>query len=82
VDFIRTEAVSQIHLIQMSLRFALFLDGLDEFGGDLGDLVEFINSMAQNGNTKVCVASRPWIVFFGITRVTTRVVCAYAECSN
>ena len=46
-----------------TLRFALFLDGLDEFDGDHGELIELMDSAASRDNVKVCLASRPWLVF-------------------
>jgi len=44
-------------------KFCLFVDGLDEFGGDHGDLISLLQDLLLNGNVKVCVASRPWLVF-------------------
>ena len=43
-------------------KLALFIDGLDEFEGDHTELISLIRSI-QNRNIKICVASRPWIVF-------------------
>ncbi|KXS95972.1 hypothetical protein AC578_8110 [Pseudocercospora eumusae] len=39
--------------------FCLFLDGLDEFVGDLGNLMEFIHQFEATENVKICVSSRP-----------------------
>jgi hypothetical protein len=42
----------------------LLIDGLDEYDGHHDKLVEFIqNIIGQNANIKVCVSSRPWVVF-------------------
>ncbi|KAI1805605.1 hypothetical protein F4811DRAFT_514504 [Daldinia bambusicola] len=41
----------------------LFIDGLDEFDGSHKDLIEFVKSIVETLPVKVCVASRPWIVF-------------------
>lgn len=48
-----------------SLRFLLFVDGLDEFDGDSSELASFILELTEiSPNTaKLCVASRPWLVF-------------------
>ncbi|KAH6611857.1 hypothetical protein C7974DRAFT_85822 [Boeremia exigua] len=43
-------------------RFCIFIDGLDEFGGDHEDLVEIIRHLTEFG-VKICIASRPWNVF-------------------
>jgi hypothetical protein len=43
-------------------RLAFFIDGMDEFQGNPTDLIEFITSLIAPG-TKVCVSSRPWVVF-------------------
>ncbi|KAK3995265.1 hypothetical protein QBC44DRAFT_234235 [Cladorrhinum sp. PSN332] len=44
-------------------RFCLFIDGLDEYNGDHRDLVQNIKAMSIGPNFKLCVSSRPWIVF-------------------
>jgi len=47
-----------------SKRFFYFVDGLDEFDGDSAELVEFIfKTVSPRANVKMCVASRPWLVF-------------------
>ena len=46
-----------------STKLCLFVDGLDEFDGELKDLICLIQDLIQNRNVKVCVASRPWVVF-------------------
>jgi hypothetical protein len=43
-------------------KLAIFIDGLDEFAGISTELVQFITALS-NPNVKVCVSSRPWIVF-------------------
>ncbi|KAL2824362.1 hypothetical protein BDW59DRAFT_86486 [Aspergillus cavernicola] len=48
---------------QESFRFAFFIDGLDEFDGDLQVLVELVGRIATKDNTKLCVSSRPWNLF-------------------
>jgi hypothetical protein len=44
-------------------RLALFIDGLDEFEGDHGELVEVIKRLSNWPGVKICVSSRPWNVF-------------------
>ena len=46
-----------------SLKICLFVDGLDEFDGELNDLICLFQDLVQNRNVKACVASRPWLVF-------------------
>lgn len=45
------------------LRFLFVIDGLDEFDGDPKELVDFAITTSKHSNVKVCVASRPWLVF-------------------
>ena len=45
-----------------SLKFCIFVDGLDEFEGDLDttdDMLHFIHRTAQSSNVKIVVSSRP-----------------------
>jgi len=43
--------------------FVFFIDGLDEFKGEETELATFILEMTSSPNVKMCVASRPWLVF-------------------
>ncbi|KAL9093959.1 MAG: hypothetical protein Q9165_003629 [Trypethelium subeluteriae] len=44
--------------------FFFLIDGLDEFYGDCKDLDDFLlSNLSSEGNVKLCVASRPWLVF-------------------
>ena len=45
------------------LRFAILIDGLDEFDGDVTELAEYVLRLAKHKNIKMRVASRPWLVF-------------------
>jgi hypothetical protein len=45
------------------LKFVLFIDGLDEYEGDHQELGEFFKSISCLPHVKVCVSSRPWVVF-------------------
>lgn len=44
-------------------RFCFFIDGLDEFSGHGTDIAAFVLKIAQLPNVKVCVSSRPLMVF-------------------
>jgi hypothetical protein len=44
-------------------RLALFIDGLEEFEGDHGELVKVIKRLNNLPGVKICVSSRPWSVF-------------------
>ncbi|KAI0102121.1 hypothetical protein GGR51DRAFT_527895 [Nemania sp. FL0031] len=47
-----------------SKMFFFLIDGLDECGGDSRDLVNVLLKMVSNRkNVKLCVSSRPWLVF-------------------
>jgi hypothetical protein len=64
-------AVSELkHVLQLvlhhlvdSTRICLFIDGLDEFDGDHLDIVELFEEVAKYKNTKICISSRPLMVF-------------------
>ncbi len=44
-------------------RFFFLIDGLDEFEGDKGELVDLLKAMGACKHVKICVSSRPWIEF-------------------
>jgi len=41
----------------------LFIDGLDEFGGDHSEIVKILSGVSEHSNIKLCLASRPHNVF-------------------
>ena len=47
----------------LQAKICFFIDGLDEFDGAHTDLVNFCKDLTASKSFKVCVASRPWIVF-------------------
>ena len=51
------------NLLTEDTRFFFVIDGLDEFDGDHCELVSLILDTAKRPNVKLCVASRPWVVF-------------------
>lgn len=44
-------------------RFFFLIDGLDEFLGDPGTLLEAIGNVESHPTTKICLSSRPWPIF-------------------
>ncbi|KAI1487116.1 hypothetical protein F5X96DRAFT_174681 [Biscogniauxia mediterranea] len=52
-------AISLSINLASDVRFAIFLDGLDEFLGDYDELVNLIFDFQTLDNVKVCVSSRP-----------------------
>jgi hypothetical protein len=50
---------------QSSARFCLFIDGLDEYEGECGhaEMADLFRELTSSNHLKICVSSRPWIVF-------------------
>ena len=48
---------------ELSTKFCFFIDGLDEFSGDHVRLISLLQSLVVGRHIKVCVSSRPWVVF-------------------
>jgi hypothetical protein len=46
-----------------STKFCFFIDGLDEYEGDHESLAAFLKSLLSMSHVKLCVSSRPWLVF-------------------
>lgn len=44
-------------------RVCLFIDGLDEFSGSYDDLVKFFSKLIEDYPVKLCLSSRPLVVF-------------------
>jgi len=44
-------------------KICLFIDGLDEYEGGPEALVEFLQVISKFPHVKICVSSRPWIIF-------------------
>ncbi|OCL02493.1 hypothetical protein AOQ84DRAFT_382626, partial [Glonium stellatum] len=51
------------HVLKSSARFCFFIDGLDECGGEPQDILEILREFSTFGNVRMCVSSRPWLVF-------------------
>jgi hypothetical protein len=47
----------------LSTKFCFFIDGLDEFNGEPGALVDILQCISNHSDIKMCVSSRPWPVF-------------------
>lgn len=47
----------------ISVRFCLFIDGLDEYKGLPTEIIDRLQLLAESRNIKLCVASRPWTPF-------------------
>jgi hypothetical protein len=45
------------------VKICLFVDGLDEFDGDHEQLAELFILLSKSPSVKICVTSRPWVVF-------------------
>jgi hypothetical protein len=45
------------------LKLFLLIDGLDEFDGDHEELADLFKNLPESSSLKVCVSSRPWVVF-------------------
>ncbi|KAI0457925.1 hypothetical protein F5B21DRAFT_462220 [Xylaria acuta] len=45
------------------VNYVFFVDGLDEYSGNLGTLISLIQQLGSYPNVKFCVSSRPWTVF-------------------
>lgn len=54
---------------------AFFIDGLDEFQGDVGDLIDTLNELNRLPRVKLCVCSRPWNVFHSTYGSTNDELC-------
>ncbi|KAL2675742.1 hypothetical protein Neosp_011933 [[Neocosmospora] mangrovei] len=46
-----------------STKFCFFIDGLDEYNGDEGEIAELIASISKSQHIKVCASSRPRLTF-------------------
>ena len=54
------KAIDQTH---SGIKFRFFIDGLDEFDGDHHELISFCQSLSRRPSVKLCLASRPLLVF-------------------
>lgn len=47
----------------LSTKFCFFIDGLDEYNGDVQDVIDIVQSLGTSDHIKICASSRPWIEF-------------------
>jgi hypothetical protein len=63
----KLEKAFELLRMQTQFRICLFIDGLDEYEGDRDgtyfDIVALFRDMASSSNIKICLSSRPWLVF-------------------
>jgi hypothetical protein len=52
-----------VHQEEIPLKTCFFIDGLDEFEGDHGDIASLFKEIAKSKNVKVCLSSRPLVAF-------------------
>jgi hypothetical protein len=52
-----------VQTLQNSVKLCLFIDGLDEYEGDYEDIVELLQNYATAPNIKLCLSSRPLVIF-------------------
>jgi hypothetical protein len=48
---------------QLPVRICLFIDGLDEYEGEHSSIIHIIKALVKSPYIKLCVSSRPWLVF-------------------
>lgn len=67
VDWTVHELRNMLRSVGMNLgdntKLCLFVDGLDEFDGEPRELITLFRDLLKNPRIKLCVASRPWVVF-------------------
>lgn len=47
----------------MSMKFCFFIDGLDEYDGDVQDVIDILKLFSESKHVKICASSRPWPAF-------------------
>jgi hypothetical protein len=52
----------------INLRICLFIDGMDEFDGEHEELAQLLLEVGACPHVKVCLSSRPWVVFEDLFR--------------
>jgi len=54
---------STVRCLGFDKKICLFIDGLDEFGGEHTELINLFKDLLKTPTVKLCVSSRPWVVF-------------------
>ncbi|KIM93793.1 hypothetical protein OIDMADRAFT_207997, partial [Oidiodendron maius Zn] len=52
-----------VHQNAIDLRMCLFVDGLDEYRGNHGEIADVFEIFTRSPNCKICISSRPLLVF-------------------
>lgn len=60
---LRDMLLAAVQHLPIDVRLCLFIDGLDEFAGDHNILINLFRDILGSPSIKLCVASRPWVVF-------------------
>lgn len=60
---LRGMLIKAIVFVQSTMALCIFIDGLDEFDGQHGELIQFVMETIEKASVKICVASRPWTIF-------------------
>lgn len=60
---LRDLVVRTVEELSRDSKVCIFIDGLDEFGGDPQTIISFVDTVLQMPNVKLCVSSRPWAQF-------------------
>jgi hypothetical protein len=47
----------------VSTKFCLFIDGLDEYDGEHTDIIRILQNFVNSSSIKLCISSRPWNPF-------------------
>lgn len=46
-----------------AVKIIFFVDGIDEYDGNHGDIIVFLRNLAASSGIKLCLSSRPWNIF-------------------
>jgi hypothetical protein len=49
--------------LQVDQRICLFINGSDKFDGDYNKIIDLFKFLLENHSVKICISSRPWVVF-------------------
>ncbi|KAF3019795.1 hypothetical protein E8E14_012203 [Neopestalotiopsis sp. 37M] len=58
-----TASLTQLLSLIENCSVLIFVDGLDEYSGEIDNLIEFLDMFGRFTNVKLCVSSRPWLEF-------------------
>ncbi|KAL2047121.1 hypothetical protein N7G274_001140 [Stereocaulon virgatum] len=55
----------------MGARFRSLIDGVDKYDGDHREVIEIMNILTSFDAIKICLSSRPWVVFEKAYEITS-----------